>query len=209
MDPDRAEPVTAARGRVAAVVLAAGASSRMGGVNKLLLAVDGEPMVRRVVAAAVASRADPVVVVLGHQADAVAAVVAGLGAELVRNPRPGAGMAGSIRAGVAALPGDCGGVLMCLGDMPWVEARHLDRLIAAFAAAGGHGPWVPTWQGRRGNPVLLGRRYFPALLALEGDRGARDLIASRPPGLQEVPMEDDAVHRDVDVPADLARDGSG
>ncbi|MDZ7753388.1 MAG: nucleotidyltransferase family protein [Gammaproteobacteria bacterium] len=193
-------------GRCGAVVLAAGGSSRMGGRNKLLLPVAGVPMVRRVAAAALGSEADPVVVVTGHEADAVAGALAGLAVTMVHNPDFATGLAGSLGRGLEALPEDVTAALVCLGDMPWIEARHLERLLAARDGTAQGSVWVPTWAGRRGNPVLWSSQWFPALMALEGDRGGRAIIAARPPGLREVPMPDDAIHCDIDAPGDLPPD---
>lgn len=190
-------------GRCGAVVLAAGGSRRMGGRNKLLLPVAGAPMVRRVADAAVASRADTVVVVTGHQAGAVTAALAGLALTIVHNRDFATGLAGSLARGLQALPLDVTAALVCLGDMPWVEARHLDRLLAAREDTAGGSVWVPTWAGRRGNPVLWSRAWFPTLVALEGDGGGRAILAAGPAGLREVAMGDDAIHRDVDAPEDL------
>ncbi len=175
----------------------------MEGRNKLLLPVAGVPMVRRVAAAALNSRADPVVVVTGHDAAAVAAALNGLPVTTVHHGGFATGLAGSLGRGLEALPVDVTAALVCLGDMPWVEARHLDRLLAAREDTAGGSVWVPTWAGRRGNPVLWSRAWFPALQGLEGDRGGRAIMAADPPGLREVPMADDAIHRDVDAPDDL------
>lgn len=193
-------------GRCSAVVLAAGGSRRMGGRNKLLLPVAGVPMVRRVAAAALGSGADPVVVVTGHQAGAVAGALHGLPVTIVHHGGFATGLAGSLGRGLAALPADVTAALVCLGDMPWIEARHLERLLAARENTAGGSIWVPTRAGRRGNPVLWSRQWFPVLMALEGDRGGRAIIAAHPPGLREVPMPDDAIHRDIDAPGDLPRD---
>jgi len=174
----------------------------MGGRNKLLLPLAGVPMVRRVTAAVLASRIDTVVVVTGHQPAAVTAALDGLAVTIVHNRHFATGLAGSLGRGLEALPMDVAAALVCLGDMPWVEARHLDRLLAAREGSRGGSVWVPTWAGRRGNPVLWSRPWFPILQALEGDRGGRAIIAAEPPGLREVAMADDAIHRDVDTPDD-------
>lgn len=162
--------------RVAAVVLAAGRSSRFSGGNKLLADVDGEPLVRRTVAAALASRAADVVVVTGHQAADVEAALAGLPVRLVANPDFADGQSTSVKAGIAAVPEDCEAAVVLLGDMPGVDATVIDQVIGAYAPAAGSLVVVPVHDGRRGNPVLWSRRYFPELLALEGDEGARAVL---------------------------------
>ena len=120
-DPDRPQPREAAGappGKVAALVLAAGQSRRMGQANKLLAPVDGRPMVAHAVDAMLASRADPVIVVTGHQADAVRAALAGRPVIWAHNPDYASGLSSSLAAGLAALPEDAEGVVIGLGDMP-------------------------------------------------------------------------------------------
>ncbi|HRP98269.1 MAG TPA: XdhC family protein [Rhodocyclaceae bacterium] len=188
---------------VAALVLAAGMSSRMGAANKLLAAVDGVPMVARAVDAALASRAASVTVVVGHEGDAVAAALAGRAVRIVRNPDYAQGMSTSLRCGLAALPAAAQAVVVLLGDMPRVGAGHVDRLIAAFDPAE-PAIIVPEHGGRRGNPVLWPRDLFAAMQAIEGDRGARGLIEAHATRVRRVACDDDGIFFDVDTPADLA-----
>ena len=186
--------------RIAAVVLAAGQSRRMGGVNKLLSEIDGAPMVARVAAAARASRAAPVVVVTGHQDDAVRDALADQAVTFVHNPDYAAGLSTSLAAGLAALPADCDGAVVCLGDMPRVAAVLIDRLIDAFDPPAGRVICLPTHLGKRGNPVLWARRFFAEIQAVEGDVGARHLIGEHAALVHEVECDDDGVLIDVDTP---------
>ena len=185
---------------IAAIVLAAGRSTRMGAGNKLVADIAGTPMVRHAVEAALGSRARPVIVVVGHQADAVRAALAGLDIVIVENPDFATGLASSLKAGIRALASDCAGALILLGDMPLIAPAHLDRLVAAFAPGA---IVVPTHRGKRGNPVLWSRRFFNDLMALEGDVGARHLIGGYAEAVAEVPVEDAAVLIDVDTPEAL------
>jgi molybdenum cofactor cytidylyltransferase len=188
--------------RVAAVVLAAGRSTRMGPQNKLLADLAGTPMVRRVAQTALASRARPVLVVTGHMAAEVGAALAGLDVGLVANPDYATGLASSLKAGIRAVPAGCDGALVLLGDMPRIAAEHIDRVIDAFAAAP-DAVVVPVHEGRQGNPVLWPRRCFPELLQLAGDAGARRLIAAHRDHLREVDIGSDAIFADVDTPEAL------
>ena len=199
----RAEPPAVAPRRVAAVVLAAGRSTRMGGPNKLLADIARRPLVRIAAEEALASRAKPVIVVTGHQREQVENALAGLPVELVHNPDFADGLGTSVRAGIAAVPADADGAIVCLGDMPQVDAGLIDRLIAAFDPDQGALVVMPTFEGRRGNPVLWSRRFFPDLTAIEGDVGARHLIGRYSEAVVEVPLEGKAALVDVDTPEAL------
>jgi molybdenum cofactor cytidylyltransferase len=197
--------------RIACIVLAAGRSSRMGPRNKLLEELEGRPIVRRVVEAALASRCRPVVAVTGHQAEAVEAALAGLAVTIVHNPDFAAGMSTSLKAGLAALPERLDGAIVALGDMPMIAPAHLDRMIAAFEPKEGRSIIVPVYQGRRGNPVLWSAELFPAMAEVSGDAGARQVIADNADSVVELDLNSSAVLVDVDTPAALAavREGRG
>jgi molybdenum cofactor cytidylyltransferase len=186
--------------RVAAIVLAAGRASRMGS-NKLVAELDGVPIVRRSVAAALASRARPVIVVTGHEAAAVRDALAGLEVTFAHNPSYEGGMSTSLQAGLAAA-GAVDAALVCLGDMPRLAAHHLDAVIAAHQ--GGDTIVVPTFDRKRGNPVLWPRRYFAEIASLTGDVGARALIDRHADHVVFLPIDDPAILVDVDTPAALA-----
>jgi molybdenum cofactor cytidylyltransferase len=186
--------------RIGALLLAAGQSRRMGGPNKLLAEIDGVPMVTRVTQRLLASRARPIIAVLGNQAAAVDAALGKLPVERVRNPEFAAGLSTSLKRGIAALPPDLDGVIVCLGDMPLISGRHLDRLIAAFNPLEGRAIIVPTRRGKRGNPVLWSRQFFPEMAGLAGDVGAKHLIGEHAELVAEVEMDDDAVLVDIDTP---------
>ena len=198
-----AAPAAAAQPRIGAVVLAAGQSRRMGTLNKLLIEVDGEPMVRRVAAAALASRAEPVVVVTGHEAKRVEAALDGLDVVVVHNPDFAEGMSSSLEHGLQALDSGLDGALICLGDMPRTSAALIDRLISGFNPLEGRAIGVPTWRGKRGNPVLWAARYFGEMQALSGDVGARHLIGDHADAVYEVESPDHSVTIDVDTPEAL------
>ncbi len=190
--------------RIAALVLAAGKSSRMGAANKLLAEVEGKPMVARVVDAALASDARPVIVVTGHQQQDVRAALAGREVQFVHNPDYADGLSTSLRAGLAALPANTDAALVCLGDMPDVSAAHIGRLAAAFDPEEGRTICVPTFAGKQGNPVLWGADWFAEMQNLKGDVGAKHLIGEHADAVCEVPMPDEATLRDIDTPEEMA-----
>lgn len=200
---ESSEPHTMVPIKIAVLVLAAGQSRRMGKANKLLAPVDGAPMVARVVDAALASGASPVVVITGHEADQVAAALSGKNVTIHDNPDFAEGLSTSLRVGLKALPGDVDGVLVCLGDMPRVTAAHLKKLMSAFDPEEGRAICVPTKDGKRGNPVLWSARLYPEMKQIAGDVGARHIIGENAELVCEVPMDDDAIFLDLDTPEAL------
>jgi molybdenum cofactor cytidylyltransferase len=189
--------------QVSAVVLAAGRSTRMGGPNKLLAELNGQKLVRIVTEQALASKARDVIVVTGHQAELVEKALAGLNVTFVRNPDFAGGLASSVKAGISAVPAQADGAVICLGDMPMISAGLIDHLIEAFAPDRGNLIAVPVSDGRRGNPVLWSRRFFNELMTLDGDIGARHLIAKHNEAVAEVPVEGDGAFLDIDTPQAL------
>lgn len=189
--------------RVAALVLAAGRSTRMGAVNKMLAEIGGKPLVRIAAEQAVASHAQPVIVVTGHEREKVEAALKGLSVRFVHNPDYAEGLGTSLKAGIAAVPEEADGVIVCLGDMPQVDAGLINRLIAVFDPERGALVVVPSIDGRRGNPVVWSRRFFHDLMAIQGDVGARHLIGNYAEAVVEVPVAGDAALTDVDTPESL------
>ena len=182
--------IDAARGRrIAAIVLAAGKSTRMGGPNKLLSDVGGKPMVRIAVEQALASKASPVFVVTGHQHEQVRAVLKDLPVTFVHNPDFAEGLSTSVKAGVAALPEEIDGAIVCLGDMPQVNAALIDRMLGAFDPEKGALIVVPTAEGKRGNPGAVVAAVFSRTgRRLKATSARGTLIAAYPEAVVEVPV---------------------
>ena len=185
---------------VAAILLAAGQSLRMGSANKLLLEVDGEPMVRRAARVLLASRTETVVTVLGHDRDAVARALEGLPLEFVSNPRHGEGQATSVRAGMAALDGPFAAIMVCLADQPWLDADDINFLIDAFFAAPSGSFVVPVFQGQRGNPIMLAEAERRNILGSGFDVACRHLIERNPENVRTVEAPNNHFVVDVDTP---------
>ncbi|MBE7244355.1 MAG: nucleotidyltransferase family protein [Actinomycetospora chiangmaiensis] len=189
---------------IGTVLLAAGRGIRFGPEPKLLARLDGKPLVRLAAEAALGAGPRPVIAVLGAHADAVRGSLDGLDLTYVENPDYAAGLATSLRTGLAALPASCIAAVVVLGDMPRVTAGHIDRLVAAFAdAVPEPAAVVPVQDGRSGNPVLLNLRRLGADIArLSGDHGAGPLLRGRADVLA-IPG-DAATGLDIDTPDALA-----
>ncbi|WP_129631491.1 nucleotidyltransferase family protein [Candidatus Oscillochloris fontis] len=196
---------------IPALLLAAGSSRRMG-QPKQLLAWQGQPLVRHVARQALAARAvERVIVVLGAAAPQVRTALAGLGPRLtlIENPAYATGQASSLRVGLAALPAQSAAVLVLLVDQPLVTPGLIDHLIAAYRAQPDALALVPTYQGQRGTPTILGREMFDHLRELDGDVGARAVFAAYPDRVCRVAVDDPAVVVDLDTPADYAQNRHG
>ena len=189
---------------VAAVILAAGRSTRMG-ANKLLAPLEGKPVVRHVAEAALASRAGPVLVITGHDDAELRRALDGVAVTFVPNADYQEGMASSLKAGIAAVPASAAAALILLGDMPLVTPRLIDRLIDNYAAQPELKAVTPVAEGRRANPVLIARALFGEIEGLSGDVGARRVLEEAGEGVLEIMVDEDAVLLDVDTPEALAR----
>ena len=200
----REENVPETGRRVAAVLLAAGRSTRMGAVNKMLAEIGGKSLVRIAAEQAVASRAQPVIVVTGHEREKVEAALKGLPVRLVHNQDYSEGLGTSLKAGIASVPLEADAAIVCLADMPQVDAALIDRLISAFDPERGALVVVPSIDGRRGNPVVWSRRFFHDLMSIQGDVGARHLIGNYAEAVVEIPVAGDAALTDVDTPESLS-----
>lgn len=195
-----------------AIVLAAGASRRMGeGRNKLLEAIEGRAIVARVVDAFLEAGTRRVVVVVGYEAARVRDALAGRDrVEFVPNPDWSDGMGHSLAAGARAWLADGGtdapGVFVAVGDLPGLASDVIEALCAAHATSSSpRAIFVPTHAGRDGHPVLFGRAHLPALAALGGDRGARSIVEANAAHVHRVPVDTDRILRDVDTPDELTR----
>jgi molybdenum cofactor cytidylyltransferase len=192
-----------ARPKIAAVVLAAGRSSRMAPRNKLLELVDRKPVITHVVNAALGSGADPVIVVTGFEAERIGEVLRDLKVKVVHNADYAQGLNTSLGAGLKALTPNTDGAVILLGDMPQIQSGDLNALIAALKDR--ESICVLVRSGRRGNPVLWGARYFPEMMQISGDVGAKPLMAKYLEHVVEVPINSDSIFADIDTPSDLAR----
>jgi len=202
--PRRTRPASKESFSTPAIVLAAGKGQRMGNRNKLLAPIKGIPILRHVVETALASRASPVLVVVGHEAETVKAAISDLPVTIIDNPAYASGMASSLKTGLAHLPREADALAVLLGDMPCVKPETLDALIDVLARTPDAGAAIPVHEGKRGNPVVWRQRYADHLRsALKGDRGGKHLLESLGETCLELPVEDPGVLVDVDTEAAL------
>ena len=186
---------------ISAIVLAAGQSTRMGGENKLLLPFRGSTILENIVDAVTRSDVVETIVVVGHQAERVREKMIDRPVKLVENPDYAEGMGGTVKVGLRAAATDATGYMVCLTDLPLLQAADLDRLTEAFRSAGGERIVVPFHQGQRGNPVIFPAKYRSEVLAGRGPvAGCRGIVKRYPQAVLEVEMQTDHVVRDIDTP---------
>jgi molybdenum cofactor cytidylyltransferase len=190
--------------RVAAVVLAAGSSRRMGDRHKLLLDVLGQPMIRRTVENVLAAAPVETIIVTGDRAGEIEAALAGLPIKCVRNRMHEAGQSTSVAAGVRALSAACDAVMIVLGDQPQVMAEDLRALVAAYEGLTQPSILVPQFDGRRGNPIIFAVRHVPEVLRGTVRVGCRRLIENHADEVAAVEMASDVFTTDCDTPEEYA-----
>ena len=189
---------------VHAIVLAAGQSRRMGGINKLLVQHDGMALVRHVVEATRTSRVAGITVVSGFQAQGVIDALKGLEVEYCHNPDFADGMASSLRCGITSVPHNCAGAIILLGDMPRITGAMINRMLDEFEQAQARCIIQATDNGARGNPVVWPAKYFDSLKQISGDVGGRHLIEENTENLIMVELGE-AARLDIDNPEMLSR----
>lgn len=189
--------------KVAAVVLAAGSSRRMGVRHKLLESLGGTQMVSLVIDSALSSMAFSTTVVIGFRGEEIRTALEGRNVTIVENPDYDAGLAGSLKLGLSSLSADIDGAIIILADMPFVDAGLIDTLLGAFGSARGQYIIVPVKSGRLGNPVVWPARFFTEIMKLDGDSGARKILNRFAENVTAVPVLDDAAFFDVDTPSEL------
>ncbi len=188
---------------ISGIVLAAGMSTRMG-EPKPLLRISGKTSIRHVIDALKMSRLEEIIVVLGHEAAAVSQAVRLDDVKIVVNPEYQKGMSTSLRAGIGAINVRSEAVLVALVDQPLVKPVTIDRLIDEYRTVKS-GIVIPVFQGVRGNPVLVDRRFFPELMEIYGDVGCRAIFHRHPEAIHRVEVNDPGILVDIDTPEDLQK----
>ena len=182
-----------------AVLLAAGRSERMGRNNKLLLNVDGIPLVRKSAINILNSNVTSMTVVTGFDENKIVNALSGLNVNFVKNINFREGLSSSLKAGLANITPTPSAVIICLADMPKIQPEHINRLIENFDPLKGWEICIPTSNGKRGNPVLIGSRFFPHIFETSGDFGAKDVMKQHPDKIVEVEIGTSDIHFDIDT----------
>jgi len=186
--------------KITAILLAAGQSRRMGSDNKLLALLDGKPMLRHVAETLKSSSVEDISLVTGHEAEMVKNVVWDMGFQVIENPDYAEGLSTSVKVGFQAVQDKYDGVLICLGDMPFISATEIDQMISAFDPLEGRAIITPTFKGKRGNPVLISTQFADDIAKISGDMGAKALIAENDHLVHSVEFDSPAIFTDIDTP---------
>ena len=182
-----------------AVLLAAGRSERMGPNNKLLLNVDGIPLVRKSAINILNSNVTSMTVVTGFDENKIVNALSGLNVNFVKNINFREGLSSSLKAGLANITPTPSAVIICLADMPKIQPEHINQLIEYFDPLKGWEICIPTNNGKRGNPVLIGSRFFPYIFETSGDFGAKQVIKQHSDKIVEVEIGTSDIHFDIDT----------
>ncbi len=193
--------------KIMGIILAAGNSTRMGKDNKLLRNIGGASLVRNTAVEMLKSDLDSCSIVLGYQSDKVAAVIKDLNINLILNPFWEEGQASSLKAALNTLDTSYSDLLVMLGDLPGVKSKHINKIIEEHLLANNRKSkiTIPSFNGKKGNPVIWGRSFFPDLSNLEGDVGGRALFGQHPAAINLIDMDDEAVVTDTDTPEDFKK----
>ena len=182
-----------------AVLLAAGRSERMGRNNKLLLNVDGIPLVRKSAINILNSNVTSMTVVTGFDENKIVNALSGLNVNFVKNINFREGLSSSLKAGLANITPTLSAVIICLADMPKIQPEHINQLIENFDPLKGWEICIPTNNGKRGNPVLIGSRFFPYIFETSGDFGAKQVMKQHSDKIVEVEIGTSDIHFDIDT----------
>ena len=190
---------------ISAVILAAGESRRMGKQNKLLLPIGGEALLVKLVASVCASDVGQVLVVIGHEAEKIRRKLNEFPLNFVYNPNFSEGMTTSIKYGVKVVSHECDGLLICLGDMPFINTSEINKLIHAYVKNRIKGEGlivVPVFKRQRGNPVLFSIEFRNDILEHKKESGCKEVIMKNSDSVMEIEMDDEKMLLDVDTMED-------
>lgn len=191
--------------KIGIILLAAGQSRRMGAQNKLFAEYNGIPLLKHALDCLVPINAEDFIVISGHEANRVSDFMDKDDVRTIHNPDFKNGLSTSLKLAISELSDNCDAALICLSDMPLLTTHDVKSIIASYSQEDGREICIPTFEGKRGNPVLIGRKFFSEILDLSGDIGAKPIISSYPEHVCEVAMTTDAILTDTDTPEALTR----
>jgi molybdenum cofactor cytidylyltransferase len=186
-----------------AIVLASGVSKRFGPGNKLTMSLSGKSIIEKTIERLEQSNIDGITTVIGYQGQLVRRALKNHNINFIENPDYSRGMGTSIHAGILSLGIDVGAALIVLGDMPFVDPETVNLLLRAHKNRTGKSVFVPTYNGKRGNPVLWDKDLFPELLSLRPGHGGKKFMKECPKFVQEINVCDDGILVDIDLQEDL------
>ena len=189
--------------KITGILLAAGASRRMGSQNKLLSDLNGKTMIEVVATELINSKLSHIIVVTGHESEKIKAALTSLDLNFIHNHEYQRGLSTSLKTALEIIPKDTDGIIVCLGDMPLIKAMHIDKLIDAFNPIEGNSICVPVYGRKRGNPIVWSNEYLTQIRSIDGDIGAKNILDEHIEQITEVPMEENAVLFDIDTPEHL------
>jgi len=186
------------------IILAAGQSKRMREMNKLLIKIDNQTMIEKIVDISLKSSANNTIVVLGYENDILQRILDNKKITTIVNKEYLKGQSSSLQLGISALPEDCDAALIMLGDMPNINSRLINQLIENYNPNDNKSIIIPTYKNKKGNPVLIDREFFPDILSIKGDKGAKDIIKVNKNYIKELPQKNSTIVEDIDTKDDLA-----
>ncbi len=190
---------------ISAIILAAGESKRMG-PNKFLLPWGKKRMIEQTLEIYMNTPLSEIILVLGYQAEQILAEISPPAIKIVINPAYKEGMSSSLRCGLLAVDQRPEGLLIALGDQPGIERKVVNELVSAFQRIyPRQNIFVPTYHGRRGHPVILGKKFFREIQELAGDVGGREILQRNEQEIFEVPVETEAILWDIDTMEDYLK----
>ena len=185
------------------LILAAGQSKRMKEINKLLVKINNETLIEKIVKSSLESSANNTVVVLGHESNLLLKYLSNKNLTTTINKDYLKGQSSSLQAGLSALPEDCDAAIIILADMPDINFKLINQLIDNYNPDENKSIIIPTYNNKKGNPILLSREFFPDMLSIKGDKGAKDIIKKNKKYIKEIPQNNASVLKDIDTKEDL------
>jgi molybdenum cofactor cytidylyltransferase len=186
------------------IILAAGQSKRMEETNKLLIKIGKKTMIDKIVDTSLKSSASDTIVVLGFESERVKESLSNKKILTINNKDYNKGQSTSLQCGISGLSEDCDAAVILLADMPNINYQLINKLIENYDPDSNNSIIIPTFNGKKGNPILIDREFFPDILSIKGDKGAKDIINANKNSIKKIPHKDSSVLNDIDTKKDLS-----